>query len=184
MWPPPQSPPITEPARKISKTRAAPLKATRALASKASRLSVDRLTQLNKFVEGLLLGLPRREAALHAGVVTKSPKQLARKAWEMATDPYVRQTFAELREALAREKLCTFAEQVLDVKQIAFDQCIGVQGRIMAHKLLAELMGHEAPKKVQAEVKAGVLLIPDVKSMSDWERLAQEHQDRLKESKG
>jgi hypothetical protein len=190
MWPPEQLHEQPQPTHATNRKgkripRQPSLRGTQALARAAAGLHVDSLETLNKFVEGKLLGLSNSAAAMHAGVTAKSPKALSKRAWALADTPYVRATFAQLREEIVREKLCTFAEQVLDVKAIAFDQMRGVQGRMLAHALLAKLMGHEAATQIKAdinaEIKAGVMLVPMMGDLVQWEKSAQQHQAKLLE---
>jgi phage terminase small subunit len=145
--------------------------------------------QMDRFVEGLLLGLGSTQAAVFAGVSSASA---ARTGQKYRVDSYVRERFTRLREKLTRDEICSFAEQALDVKSIAFDdgttrvrirtargltryedrESTSKRERIAAHALLANLMGHNAPTKVATTVNGGVLLLPVVDSMAAWESQA------------
>ena len=143
---------------------------------------------MDRFVEGLLRGLGSTQAAVFAGVSSRSA---ARTGYKYKTDPYVRERFTQLREKLTRDEICSFAEQALDVKSIAFDDStravkvsrgnvvFTVQeentcktDRMRAHTLLAALMGHNAPTKVATTVNGGVLLLPVADCMESWESQA------------
>ena len=144
--------------------------------------------QLDRFVEGLLMGLGSTQAAVFAGV---SSKAAARTGCKYRTDAYVRERFTQLREKLTKDEICSFAELALNVKTIAFDEAeivsttrgrYGKQieirestsktARIAASALLAKLMGHEAPTQVSTTVNGGVLLLPVADSMEQWESQA------------
>jgi phage terminase small subunit len=145
--------------------------------------------QMNRFVEGLLMGLGSTQAAVFAGVASASA---ARTAQKYRVDPYVRGRFTALREKLTRDEICSFAEQALDVKSIAFDdstervrirtakglvryedrESTSKRERIAAHALLANLMGHNAPTHVATTINGGVLLLPVADSMEAWESQA------------
>lgn len=132
--------------------------------------------QMDRFVEGLLMGLGSTQAAVFAGVSSRSAM---RWGYKSRLDPYVRAQFAKLREKLTRDQICDFAEQALDVKSIAFSEINSNKDRIRAHALLARLMGHEAPTKVATTVNGGVLLLPVAESMEQWESQAMKAQAAL-----
>jgi hypothetical protein len=187
MWPPQQQQPtLTTPPSLPRRVRSPSTKAGKAISKAAADHSPARLETLNRFIAGRLMGLSMREAAMHAGVPAKTPRALAKAGWRMHTDPYVRKVYKEALEEMARDQLCTFSEQVLDLKQIAFDQSIGAQSRILAHGLIADLLGHKAAVRskveVQAEVKAGVMLVPLIGGMDAWEAIATQHQQQLREA--
>lgn len=124
------------------------------------------------------MGLASTQAAVFAGVASKSA---TRTGYRYAHDPYVLERFRLLREKLSKDEICSFAEQALNVKSIAFDeQFTPKQTRISAHALLARLMGHEAPAKIAATVNSGVLLLPVAESMEAWEAQALAAQAALK----
>ena len=144
--------------------------------------------QLDRFVEGLCMGLGSCQAAVFAGV---SAKSAARTGYKYKTDAYVRERFAKLREKLTKDEICSFAELALNVKSMAFDEETVVSttrgrygksieirestskaDRIRASALLANLMGHNAPTKVSTTVNGGVLLLPVADSMEQWESQA------------
>jgi hypothetical protein len=125
--------------------------------------------QLDRFVEGLLMGLGSTQAAVFAGVTSRSA---ARTGYKYKTAAYVRERFAKLREKLTRDEICDFAELALNVKSMAFDELSAHKDRIRASALLSNLMGHNAPTKVSTTVNGGVLLLPVVDSMEQWESQA------------
>lgn len=153
--------------------------------------------QLDRFVEGLCMGLGSTQAAVFAGVASKSA---ARQGSKWRLDSYVLERFKLVREKLTKDEICSFAEQALDVKAIAFDDSSAVRTRMVgtqrvreyypttdkdtrlrAHALLARLMGHEAPTKVAQTINGGVLLIPTAPSMDAWEAQAVAAQAALKQ---
>jgi phage terminase small subunit len=144
--------------------------------------------QMDRFVEGLLMGLGSTQAAVFAGVASKSAQRAGQK---YRTDAYVRERFTKLREKLTKDEICSFADLALNVKSMAFDEGETVSttrgrygkqieirestsktARIAASALLAKLMGHEAPTKVSTTVNGGVLLLPVADSMEQWESQA------------
>lgn len=144
--------------------------------------------QLDRFVEGLLMGLGSTQAAVFAGVASKSAQRTGQK---YRVDSYVRERFTKLREKLTKDEICDFAELALNVKSMAFDEgeivtttrgrygkqieireSTSKADRIRASALLANLMGHNAPTKVSTTVNGGVLLLPVADSMEQWESQA------------
>lgn len=126
--------------------------------------------QLDRFVEGLLMGLGSTQAAVYAGTASSSA---ARQGQKWRCDPYVRERFRLLREQLTRDEICSFAELALNVKSIAFDEGnTSKQVRVTASALMARLMGHEAPTKFSGSVNGGMLLIPVASSAEEWEQQA------------
>lgn len=125
--------------------------------------------QMDRFVEGQLMGLGSCQAAVFAGVSSRSA---ARTGHKYKTDPYVRERFAQLREKLDRDQICSFAELALNVKSMAFDEIAAYNDRIRASALMANLMGHNAPARVATTVNGGVLLLPVAESMEQWESQA------------
>lgn len=132
--------------------------------------------QMDRFVEGLCLGLGTTQAAVFAGVNSRSAM---RTGYKYRTDPYVRARFAELREKMSRDEICSFAELALNVKSIAFDELAANADRLRASKIMANLMGHNAPTKIAPMVNAGVLLLPVAESMEAWEKQAMSAQAAL-----
>jgi len=125
--------------------------------------------QLDRFVEGLLMGLGSTQAAVFAGVTSRSA---ARTGYRYKTDAYVQERFAKLRAKLDRDQICDFAELALNVKSMAFDELAAYKDRIRASALMANLMGHNAPTRVATTVNGGVLLLPVADSMEQWESQA------------
>ncbi len=144
--------------------------------------------QMDRFVEGLLMGLGSCQAAIFAGVPSRSA---VRTGYKYKTDPYVREHFAQLREKLTRDQICDFAELALNVKSMAFDEeqivsttrgrygkqieireSTSTADRIRASGLLASLFVFNAPTMVSTTVNGGVLLLPVAESMEQWESQA------------
>jgi len=125
--------------------------------------------RMDRFVEGLLMGLGGTSAAVFAGLSSRSA---ARQGAKWRCDPYVRERFTKLREQLTKDEICSFAELALNVKSIAFDEQNNDHVRVTASALMARIMGHEAPAKFAGTVNGGVLLIPVVESMESWEQQA------------
>jgi hypothetical protein len=126
--------------------------------------------KMDRFVEGLLMGLGSTQAAVYAGLSSRSA---ARQGAKWRCDPYVRERFTKLREKLTKDEICSFAELALNVKSIAFDEyTTAKQVRVIASALLARIMGHEAPAKFAGTVNGGCLLIPVAGSQASWEQQA------------
>lgn len=131
------------------------------------------------FIEGLLKGMSKYEAALYAGVPPRSARKEGCTMW---CEPYVQDKFAELREAIDEGKLITRKELILNVKGIAFDAREGSGPRVSASALLARVCGFEAPTIVKNEfdMKGGVMVVPMVADADTWEKIATKSQEQLK----
>jgi hypothetical protein len=131
----------------------------------------------DKYIDGLLQGMTKYNAAIYAGVPKASAAKVACELWY---EPYVRETFATLREKMDEEQLLSRKEWILNMKSLAFTDYIGPMTRVAAGVALAKVMGYEAPAKTETEFKGGVMLIPAPSSMSNWEKSAIEAQATLK----
>lgn len=100
----------------------------------------------DKFIEGILLGLPQYKAAMHAGVPRASA---AKQGTMLMSEPYVRDRIKLIREAMDEEDLLTKKELLLNVKSIAFNEDEQSRTRVAAHSLLTDIMGW---KKSRLEV--------------------------------
>jgi hypothetical protein len=125
--------------------------------------------QMDRFVEGQLMGLGSAQAAVYAGI---PPRRAASVGYKWRLDPYVRARYAKLREKLTRDEICSFAELALDVKSIAFNEFGNADTRLRGHALLARIMGFEAPTKVDGTLNSNVMLIPIAQDMTAWEQQA------------
>lgn len=143
-------------------------------------MTPEMLERRDRFVDGLLMGMSKYQAAIYAGV---PPRSARKEGCNLYCEPYVQERFKELREAIEEEKLLTRKELILNVKSIAFDDREQGGARVGASSLLAKIMGYEAPTKIRAEVehKGGVMMVPMASSVEDWEALASRMQKQLKE---
>lgn len=143
-------------------------------------LTPEMLERRERFVDGLLKGMSKRDAAVYAGV---PPRSAHKEGCNLFCEPYVQERFAELREAIDEQKLLTRKELILNVKSIAFDEREPAGARVGASSLLAKVMGFEAPTKIQTEVehRGGVMVVPLAAGLDAWEAAASEAQRRLKD---
>jgi hypothetical protein len=144
-----------------------------------SLLTLDEVTMRNKFVEGLLLGMTRMNAAMYAGA---SRSQANKYGTMLFYEPYVVQRFNELREVMEEENIITRKELILNLKSIAVDDMEESRNRIGASALIAKVMGYEAPTKTANLhlIQGGVMLVPVPANPAEWEAAAVETQTRLK----
>lgn len=97
----------------------------------------------DKFVEGMLRGMSKYEAARFAGVPERSAHK---EASTMYREPYVQERFKELRELMEEDQLITRKELLLNVKSIAFDEAHKGSDRVSASSLLSQIMGWRVTK--------------------------------------
>lgn len=137
------------------------------------------MARRDKYIEALLLGMGKTEAALYAGCTKKTAVREGSCLWR---EPYVQQRFRELRELLTEEQLLTKSELVLNVKSIAFSERVHALARVSASQLLAKIMNFEAPSKSQVEFLGGVMLLQaPAGGLDGWEEAALEAQKKLRE---
>ena len=143
-------------------------------------MSPEMLERRDRFVDALILGMSKYQAAIYAGV---PPRSAHKEGCNLFCEPYVQERFKELREAIDEANLLTRKELILNVKSIAFDDREQGGARVGASSLLAKVMGYEAPTKIQAEVehKGGVMMVPMAAGLEDWEAAAGGAQRQLKE---
>lgn len=143
------------------------------------KMSTEMLARRDKFVDALIMGMPKYQAAMYAGVPARSAHK---EGCNLFCEPYVQERFRELREAIDEALLLSRKELILNVKSIAFDDREQGGARVGASGLLAKIMGYEAPTKIQAEVehKGGVMMVPLVAGVDGWEQAAAAAQLQLK----
>lgn len=138
------------------------------------------------YVRGLLLGMSRTEAAIHAGFAESDASARGRLLWG---EEYVQQQFKKLREAAEEEELITRKELLLNLKSIACDDTQFGRDRIMATVALAKMLGYDTPPRGQIDTDSGVMVIPmpvsqDEEGTEDpveaWEKQAKMKQKLLK----
>lgn len=156
-------------------------KTQKRLANRTKELMTpEMLGRRDNFIDGLLQGMSKRNAAIYAGVPIRSAYKEGSSLW---SEPYVIEKFAKLREALDEAVLITRKEQILNVKSIAFDDDQPGNFRVSAHSLLSKIMGFDAPIKLTGDINltGGVMLVPVAKDTEDWQSLAEASQTKLKE---
>lgn len=98
------------------------------------------MEQRNKFIEGLLLGMTKKDAALYCGFGASTAAAMGSR---MFFEPYVQQRLKLLREEMDESDLLTKKELILNVKSIAFNEGQRGPQRVAACALLAKIFGWE-----------------------------------------
>jgi phage terminase small subunit len=159
----------------------------RLLQRTSETLNPEELVVRDRFVDALLQGCTKREAAIRAGFCEANgfSEQMANKrGWEMYREAYVQDQLRQLREALEEDKLLSRKELLLNLKEIAFDGRVMGVTRVMASQGLAKICGYDAPTKVEATVQSGVMVVPVSGSVDEWEAAAKDAQKKLQEDAG
>lgn len=113
----------------------------------------------DKFIEGIIMGLPQYRAAMHAG----APRASAAKQGSMLMmEPYVSDRIKKIREAMDEEDLLTKKELLLNVKSIAFNEEEQSRTRVSAHSLLTDIMGWKRSKVEVTGANGGPLEFSEV----------------------
>jgi len=135
------------------------------------------LERRDLYIDGLMRGFTKYQAALYAGVPARSARK---EGSNLYCEPYVQERFWALREAVEEGQLITRKELILNAKSIAFDDRAQDGARVGASVFLAKVMGYEAPTKVDATVKGGVMFVPMAASPDEWEEQSVGMQSELK----
>jgi hypothetical protein len=103
---------------------------------------------------------------------------------EWPRDRIVIEEMARLAKAESAEELPTAEQQARDVYRLASDETKGIDDRLKAHKLYAEMRGHikrpgDAGANVYIDNRRVMLMPPAANSVDDWESLATGHQAKL-----
>jgi hypothetical protein len=141
-------------------------------------LTPDMLIRRDAFIHCLLLGRSRYESAILSGV---SKLRARREASTMYHEPYVQERLRELREKMQAADLLTKNELILNVKSIATDEEEKGDARVKASKLLSDIMGFNAPIKIENGFSGGVMVVPLASTPEEWEEQAKASQAKLKE---
>lgn len=138
----------------------------------------------DKFVSEYLLDYDQTAAAIRVGFAASFAQTYAEK---FMTEPYVRKKITEMQNALAEdEKL----EAELDRRRIraglmreAHYRGPGSShaARVAALGKLASIRDMDAPLKVKSDVthRGGVMMVPGIASLEEWEKAAQASQGDL-----
>lgn len=107
-----------------------------------------------------------------------------RAADEWPRDRVVIEEMARLAKAETAEELPSPEQQARDVYRLASDETKGIDDRLKAHKLYAEMRGHikrpgEANTNVYVDNRRVMLMPAAANSADDWEQLASGHQAKL-----
>lgn len=140
----------------------------------------------DKFVDEYLLDFDQTAAAIRVGF---SASFAATYAEKFMCEPYVRKRLAEKQTALAEDER---AEADLDRRRIraALMREAHYRGpgsshaaRVAALGKLASIRDMDAPTKIKADLsmRGGVMMIPAIANLEDWEKAAQASQTSLQE---
>ena len=138
----------------------------------------------DKFVDEYLLDFDQTAAAIRIGFSASFAQTYAEK---FMTEPYVRQRIAALQTAMAEDEKI---EAELDRRRIraALMREAHYRGpgsshaaRVSALAKLASIRDMDAPTKIKSEMtmRGGVMMVPGIANLEDWEKAAQASQGDL-----
>lgn len=105
-----------------------------------ANFTFGQMEQRNKFIEGLLLGMTKKSAAIYCGFAPSTAPAMGSR---MFFEPYVQERLKVLREQMDESDILTKKELILNVKSIAFDDAQRGPQRVAACSLLAKIFGWE-----------------------------------------
>jgi len=152
--------------------------------AKAAELSAKEKELRDKFVDEYLLDFDQTAAAIRVGFSASFAQTYAEK---FMSEPYVRQRIAALQTALAEDDKL---EAELDRRRIraALMREAHYRGpgsshaaRVSALAKLASILDMDAPTKIKSDVtmRGGVMMVPAIASLEEWEKAAQASQGDL-----
>lgn len=138
----------------------------------------------DKFVSEYLIDYDQTAAAIRIGFSASFAQTYAEK---FMTEPYVRKAIADLQNAMADDEKI---EVELDRRRIraALMREAHYRGpgsshaaRVSALAKLASIRDMDAPTKIKSEValRGGVMMVPGIASLEEWEKAAQASQTDL-----
>jgi len=156
----------------------------KAMLVQASHLSTAEKTVRDQFVDQYMLDRDAHGACLRIGYTGPLAVQ---KAFEFMDEPYVRQRIAHLefmeeedpKGALCRKRKIIEASLMREAHRFTSDK--SHSSRVKALVALAGIYDMNAPIRTKSEVthRGGVMLIPAVASVDDWEKAAVSSQEKL-----
>lgn len=152
--------------------------------AKAAELSAKEKELRDKFVDEYLLDFDQTAAAIRVGFSASFAQTYAEK---FMSEPYVRQHIAALQTALAEDDKL---EAELDRRRIraALMREAHYRGpgsshaaRVSALAKLASILDMDAPTKIKSDLtmRGGVMMVPAIASLEEWEKAAQASQSDL-----
>lgn len=162
---------------KVNKLSKAQIKARRTYSF--NDLSPHKQKRRLKFIEGIMLGMTQKSAALYAGISVENAQRLGNKFYH---EPAVQSKMREIKKELQLEDIIDKKDIILGLAAEARNSEKGSSqiGRITALTKLHKFLGYEDDKGPEG-VKGtkGVILIPMASTVDEWEQLAKEQQERL-----
>ncbi len=152
--------------------------------AKATELSSKEKELRDKFVDEYLLDFDQTAAAIRVGFSASFAQTYAEK---FMTEPYVRQRIAAMQTAMAEDDKL---EVELDRRRIraALMREAHYRGpgsshaaRVSALAKLASIRDMDAPTKIKSDLtmRGGVMMVPAIASLEEWEKAAQASQGDL-----
>lgn len=147
-----------------------------------NRMTPEMKEKRDKYVFAIVMGYPKRQAAMMAGF---SERSATKQGSQLFFEPYVQDQIRKLREKIDEEKLVSRKEVIAGLLAEARNDGPDSKqsARVTAWSQVAKIMGYEKPVKVEAEVvhRGGVMLVPMPANHQDWEQAAAAAQGKLKQ---
>lgn len=152
--------------------------------AQAQELS-DKEKQLrDKFVTEYLLDFDQTAAAIRIGFSASFAQTYAER---FMTEPYVRKKIADMQAALAEDEKAEAEQDKRRIRAALLREAhyrgpgSSHAARVSALAKLASIRDMDAPTKVNvnANLRGGVMMVPGIAKLEDWEQSAQESQGNL-----
>lgn len=135
----------------------------------------------DRFIAEYLFDFNGPLAIIRAGGATSTAPKIAS---QYLHEPYVAKKIRACIEALEEAEIINRKRVLAGLVREAHYQGIGAShsARVAAYAKLAQILGMDAPLKIDARVKfaGGVMLVPMPQNTEDWEKMAEQKQIELK----
>lgn len=156
-----------------------------AWAAMAPDLSKQERALRDRFVDEYLVDYSPLNAARRVGFSNAFAKEYAER---FMTEPYVRQRIKQLETSgqVDEEDLEEYNKKRIRAQLMreAHDQFSTGSARVAALGKLMSMYGMDAPTRITQEIehRGGVMMVPAIASLDDWERTAMAQQTKLSEA--
>lgn len=146
------------------------------------KMSPDMKDKRDKYIFAIVMGYPKRQAAMMAGFAERSA---TKQGSQLFHEPYVQTQIHLLREKISEERLTSRKEVIAGLLSEARNDGPDSKqsARVAAWAHVAKICGYEKPAQATIDVvhRGGVMLVPMPTSHEDWEQAAANAQKQLRD---
>lgn len=152
--------------------------------AKAQELSTQEKELRNKFVDEYLIDFDQTAAAIRIGFSASFAHTYAER---FMTEPYVRKRITDLQNALIEDEKLEVEQDRRRIRAALMREAhyrgpgSSHSARVSALAKLASIRDMDAPTKIKSELtmRGGVMMVPAIAAIDEWETAAQASQTNL-----